>query len=82
MISLNVILNGARGGQGTSTVAAVLALTAARLANAQLSGHDVDATAALLGVHTVTGDHASVTHRLTLTAAPTVLPLYRSSTTP
>jgi len=70
MRTLNVILNGARGGQGTSTIAAALALYAAGHVRTQLVAIDPRATAALLGVAQPTEGESSVTEQLTLTAEP------------
>lgn len=78
MTTLNVILNGARGGQGTSTIAAALALYAARHADTQLVARDPAATAALLGIATpVDGEPAAVTDRLTLVDTATGTPAVR-----
>ena len=70
MQTLNVILNGARGGQGTSTIAAALALYAAGHATVQLVAIDPSATAALLGIPEPSDVEVAVTDRLTLTNAP------------
>ena len=78
MTTLNVILNGARGGQGTSTVAAALALYAAGHADTHLVARDTAAVAALLGIATPThGESAPVTDRLTLVDTATGTPAIR-----
>jgi hypothetical protein len=76
MSTLNVILNGARGGQGTSTVAAILALYAAGHVDTELIASEPAATAALLGI-TLDGETAQVTDRLILAAALTATPAVR-----
>ena len=72
MRTLNVILNGARGGQGTSTISAALALYAAGHADTQLVATDPSVTAALLGIPETAADDGeiAVTDRLTLTGTP------------
>ena len=70
MRTLNVILNGARGGQGTSTIAAALALYAAGYCTVQLVAIDPSGTAALLGIADPGDVEVAVTDRLTLTDAP------------
>lgn len=70
MSNLNVILNGARGGQGTSTIAAALALYAAGHARTQLVASDPSATAALLGIAEPADEETAVTDHLTLTRVP------------
>lgn len=78
MTTLNVILNGARGGQGTSTVAAALALYAAGHADTHLVARDPAAAAALLGTTTpANGESARVTDRLTLVDTATGTPAIR-----
>ena len=70
MSTLNVILNGARGGQGTSTIASALAIYAAGHCTVQLVAIDASATAALLGVTDPGADEIPVTDRLMLTSTP------------
>src|SRR5687768_7543885 len=78
MNTLNVILNGARGGQGTSTIAAALALYAAGHVDAHLVARDPAASAALLGIATPEGgEPAMVTDRLTLVGTATGTPAIR-----
>lgn len=78
MTTLNVILNGARGGQGTSTVAAALALYAAGHADTHLVARDPAAAAALLGIATpANGESAPVTDRLILVDTATGTPAIR-----
>ncbi|MGE0306654.1 MAG: cellulose synthase operon protein YhjQ/BcsQ, partial [Acidimicrobiia bacterium] len=67
----NVILNGARGGQGTSTIAAALALAAATHRETHLVVADLAANSALLGIPEPIGDEAIVANNLTLTTALT-----------
>lgn len=62
-----IVFVGARGGQGTSTVAATAALQAAQHAPTSLLCLDPLATAALLGASPVLpGEHAEIAPRLTL----------------
>lgn len=62
-----IVFVGARGGQGTSTIAATAALQAAQHAPTSLLCLDPLATAALLGSSPVLpGDHAEIAPRLTL----------------
>ena len=77
MRTFNVMLSGARGGQGTSTVAAALALYAADRSSTQLVATDLAAAAALLGLPETTGDETPVTDRLMLTAEPSGDPAVR-----
>lgn len=77
MTTLNVILSGARGGHGTSTVAAAMALYAAGHADTQLVAHEPAATAALLGIATPDGAATPVNDRLTLTDTATGTPALR-----
>ena len=66
-----ICLTGARGGSGTSTVAAALALAAARHHSTELIAHDRDAMAALLGLPADDRDiPASVAPQLDLRADP------------
>lgn len=72
MTEQTITVAGARGGSGTSTVAAAIALLAARHASTELVAADLDTTAALLGL-TTTQDGAApieVVPRLTLTSTP------------
>jgi hypothetical protein len=72
-MTVTVTLAGARGGQGTSTTAAALALLAARhTERVELIAHDVDTTAALLGLPALpeASEGIAVTERLTLQAEP------------
>ena len=80
MPTLNVILNGARGGQGTSTTASALALYAAVHRRVQLVATDPSATAALLGVTDSGSDEIPVIARLTLTSTRAATPTFASST--
>ena len=64
--TLNVILTGARGGQGTSTIAAAMALYAAGHATTQLVAADMSATAALLGLPEPSHDQVTITGQFTL----------------
>ncbi len=86
MTNLNVILNGARGGQGTSTIAAALALYAAGHARTQLVATDLSATAALLGIGEPADEELTVTDHLTLTGVssgdPDVRIIDAGTTTP
>ena len=78
MTTLNVILNGARGGQGTSTIAAALALYAAGHVDTHLVARDPAASAALLGIVTPQGgEPAVVTDRLTLVGTAIGTPALR-----
>ena len=65
--TLNVILTGARGGQGTSTIAAATALYAVAQVSTQLVAVDTSATAAVLGLPEPSHDEVSVTEQFTLT---------------
>ncbi|MEZ5265259.1 MAG: hypothetical protein R2755_26565 [Acidimicrobiales bacterium] len=70
MSGRDVVLIGARGGQGTSTVAALLALHSAMAEPTELITSDVGAMAALLGVPAPDDRGAVVSERLTITAGP------------
>lgn len=63
-----IVLTGARGGQGTTTVAAALALFAADRAPTMLLTDDPAAAAALLGIPTQTSGAVNVTPSMTLAA--------------
>jgi hypothetical protein len=72
-MTVTITLAGVRGGQGTSTTAAALALHAARRAErVELVAHDADATAALLGLSTApaAGEGIALTEQLTLRTEP------------
>jgi hypothetical protein len=72
-MTVTITLAGVRGGQGTSTTAAALALFAARRTErVELVAHDLDAMAALVGIPTPADPErgAAITERLTLRAAP------------
>jgi hypothetical protein len=72
-MTVTITLAGVRGGQGTSTTAAALALHAARRAErVELVAHDADATAALLGLSTAPAADQGIalTEQLTLRTEP------------
>jgi hypothetical protein len=72
-MTVTITLAGVRGGQGTSTTAAALALFAAHRTDAvELIAHDLDTMAALVGVPTPADpEHgAAITEQLSLRAAP------------
>ena len=69
-----IVVTGARGGQGTTTVAAAIALHAARAGEAVLVAPPEQSAAALLGVPAIQqGDAVEVTEHLMLAAPPTAL---------
>ena len=73
MTAQTVTVVGARGGSGTSTIAASAALFAARIVPTELVARDVDSAAALLGLGAA-GDPdepIDVAHGLTLASVPT-----------
>ena len=73
MTAQTITVVGARGGSGTSTIAAAAALFAARIVATELVACDVDSAAALLGLG-APGDPEvpmDVAERLTLASAPT-----------
>jgi hypothetical protein len=72
-MTVTITVAGVRGGQGTSTTAAALALFAARRTDrVELVAHDLDTMAALVGVPTPADPErgAAIAERLTLRAAP------------
>ena len=70
-MSRTIVVTGARGGQGTTTVAAALALYAAAHNETVLVSPDRDAAAALLGIPTHTSDEPiPVVGGLTLVSPP------------
>jgi hypothetical protein len=72
-MTVTITLAGVRGGQGTSTTAAALALFAARHTDrVELVAHDLDTTAALVGIPTPPDpEHgAAITEQLTLRSVP------------
>lgn len=69
-----IVVTGARGGQGTTTVAAGLALYAVEAGEVALVSAEDTATRALLGVPAVEGDATLAGGRLTLASAPAIPP--------
>ena len=72
-MTVTITLAGVRGGQGTSTTAAALALLAGRRCeHVELVAHDLDTTAALLGLPGPVDpdDDVAVTEQLTLRSEP------------
>ena len=72
-MTVTVTLAGVRGGQGTSTTAAVLALLAGRrCARVELVAHDLDTMAALIGIPAPADPKrgVAVTEQLTLRSGP------------
>ena len=73
MTAQTITVVGARGGSGTSTIAAAAALFAARIVATELVARDVDSAAAMLGL-SAPGDSdvpMDVAERLTLASVPT-----------
>ena len=71
MTPRTIALTGARGGHGTTTVAAALALFAARHGSTVLLADDPTSSAALLGVvHAPADAGLQVTENLVLTSCP------------
>ena len=68
-----IVLTGARGGQGTSTVAAALAVLAAGHGPVVLRSGDPSATTALLGLGANQDEWTSVFRGATAAAYPEVL---------
>ncbi|HEY5171179.1 MAG TPA: hypothetical protein VIK54_05575, partial [Acidimicrobiia bacterium] len=73
MTAQTITVVGARGGSGTSTIAAAAALFAARIVATELVARDVDSAAALLGLGAPGDPDApmDVAEHLTLASAPT-----------
>lgn len=72
-MTVTITLAGVRGGQGTSTTAAALALLAARRTErVELVAHDIDTMAALIGVPMPADPErgVAITEQLTLRSAP------------
>ena len=72
-MTVTITLAGVRGGQGTSTTAAALALLAARRTErVELVAHDIDTMAALIGVPTPADPDrgVAITEQLTLRSEP------------
>jgi hypothetical protein len=72
-MTVTITLAGVRGGQGTSTTAAALALLAARRTErVELVAHDIDTMAALIGVPTPADPErgVAITEQLTLRSEP------------
>src|ERR1700675_4250723 len=72
-MTVTITLAGVRGGQGTSTAAAALALLAARRTErVELVAHDMDTTAALLGLPALpeASEEIVLTEQLTLRTEP------------
>lgn len=70
----SILVTGARGGQGTTTVAAALALSAALSGSAVLVAPPCQAAAAVLGVPSPErGESIDVTDRLSLAAPPAIV---------
>ena len=75
--TLNVILTGARGGQGTSTIAAAIALYAATHVSTQLVAADMSASAVLLGLPEPSHDQVTITGQFTLASRASGRPAVR-----
>jgi hypothetical protein len=73
MTAQTITVVGARGGSGTSTIAAAAALFAARIVATELVARDVDSAAALLGLGASGAPDApmDVAEQLTLASVPT-----------